>query len=363
MTRTELARLRETLLSWYDEHARDLPWRQRSGAGVDPYMVWVSEVMLQQTRVETVRPFFERWLKEFPDLESLATASQDQVLRAWEGLGYYSRARNLHAAVREVVMRYGAVPSDPEALRSLPGIGRYTAGAIASIAFGREAPVVDGNVKRVFARLLDRGEPTDAELWDLAGRLVVGERPGDLNQALMELGATVCLPKSPGCHSCPINGFCDALARGTVDRRPSPKRRGALPIEHHGVATIRRNGTYLLVRRPEDSRLGGMWGFPEDCQEEGEEITATACRAIPQLFKGSIRELRPLGQFSQVFTHVKVVYSVFEGRVEGEWREEPADAGRTWAALDELGRYAMPRAQRRIASLLEDRPPPGSVAS
>ncbi|MDR0788395.1 MAG: A/G-specific adenine glycosylase, partial [Gemmatimonadota bacterium] len=183
---------RERLLAWYDQNRRDLPWRAAPGQPADPYAVWVSEVMLQQTRVETVRPYFERWMGAFPTVDALAAAAEDSVLKMWEGLGYYSRARNLHRAVREVASTYGGrVPSEVEQLRALPGVGRYTAGAVASIAFGQQSPVVDGNVRRVFARLLDLPNPTDGELWEYAGRMVTGERPGDLNQALMELGAMV----------------------------------------------------------------------------------------------------------------------------------------------------------------------------
>ncbi|HUE96995.1 MAG TPA: A/G-specific adenine glycosylase, partial [Longimicrobiaceae bacterium] len=179
-------RLTSALLEWYDSHRRDLPWRAAPGETPDPYRVWLSEVMLQQTRVETVKPYFERWLRRFPTLEALAAAELDEVLEAWAGLGYYSRARNFHRAVREVVAEYGAVvPAAPEPFRRLPGVGRYTAGAVLSIAFGRPEPLVDGNVRRVFARLLDEPDPSDRRLWDLAEQLLSEDRPGDFNQALM----------------------------------------------------------------------------------------------------------------------------------------------------------------------------------
>ncbi|MDP9349789.1 MAG: A/G-specific adenine glycosylase, partial [Gemmatimonadota bacterium] len=197
--REPLPSLRDLLLRWYDAHRRDLPWRAEGPP--DPYRVWLSEVMLQQTRVETVKPYFRRWLERFPTLAALAEAPQDEVLKAWEGLGYYSRARNFHRAAREVVERYGGeVPGDAAAFRALPGVGRYTAGAVLSIAFGRPEPVVDGNVRRVFARLLDDPDPAEGALWALAEALVPGARPGDLNQALMELGATVCVPRNPRCE-------------------------------------------------------------------------------------------------------------------------------------------------------------------
>ena len=195
------AAARRALLAWYDANRRDLPWRRTS----DPYAIWVSEAMLQQTRVETVIPYYERFLARFPDIESLATADLDDVLGEWAGLGYYSRARNLRRAAQVVVEDHnGRLPDDIEGLRSLPGVGRYTAGAVASIAFDREEPIVDGNVARVIARLLDIGEniknpDVERRLWKVAGELARGKRPGDLNQSIMELGATICTPRSPRC--------------------------------------------------------------------------------------------------------------------------------------------------------------------
>ncbi len=197
--------LRRALLAFYDARRRDLPWRRDP----DPYRVWVSEVMLQQTRVDAVVPYYERWLRRFPTLHALATAEPDEVLRAWEGLGYYARARNLHRAARVVRERHaGDVPSEPAALRELPGVGDYTAGAIASIAFGRREPAVDGNVRRVLARLLDVADPPPARLRAVAAALVPAERPGDFNQALMELGALVCTARVPRCADCPVRGVC-----------------------------------------------------------------------------------------------------------------------------------------------------------
>ncbi|HEV2131455.1 MAG TPA: A/G-specific adenine glycosylase, partial [Longimicrobiaceae bacterium] len=273
--------LRERLLAWYDQHRRPLPWRTPEGGAPDPYRVWLSEVMLQQTRVETVKPYFERWLEHFPNLEALAAAPLEEVLKAWEGLGYYSRARNFHRAVREVAERYGGeVPGEPGALRALPGVGRYTAGAVASIAFGREEPVVDGNVRRVFARWTDDPDPKEADLWRLAEALVPGERPGDLNQALMELGATVCTSRSPRCPVCPVQGFCAAYAAGTQEQRPARKPQRTLPHEDTAVAVVEREGRLLVVRRPVDARLGGMWEFPGTVCRRGESVAAAAERGV-----------------------------------------------------------------------------------
>lgn len=343
--------LRARLLAWYDRERRDLPWRVAAGGTPDPYRVWLSEVMLQQTRVETVRPYFERWLTRFPTLEALADAPLDDVLKAWEGLGYYSRARNFHRAVKEVGERYGGeVPGEEAAFGALPGVGRYTAGAVLSIAFGRETPVVDGNVRRVFARLTDDPRPTGGALWTLAGRLVTGERPGDLNQALMELGAMVCTPRSPSCERCPLEDRCAARAAGTVGERPAPKARKPVPTEVHGVAVLTRGDRVLLARRPLAGRLAGMWEFPGAERREGEGSEAAAARAAlaaagVQVETGA---LRFAVRVEHAFTHVRVVYEAFAAEGEGEVPAEMAgDAA--WVRAGEVGGYALPRAQQRIA--------------
>jgi A/G-specific adenine glycosylase len=262
-----MAAIRQKLLSWYDKGGRDLPWRQTR----DPYAVWVSEVMLQQTRVETVIPYYERFLKSFPTTHALAQADEDAVLSHWSGLGYYRRARLLHAGVREVVAEYGGeVPEDADARRALPGVGRYTAGAIGSIAFDKEEPIVDGNVARVLARLLRIKTPigtaaTTKRLWEEAARLVPGERPGDLNQALMELGATVCTPKKPRCESCPVVEGCQAFAHAEIETLPVPRARKA-PKEVNLTAVVATRGRSadrkVWLVKGEQPLFGGLWGVP-----------------------------------------------------------------------------------------------------
>ncbi|HEX2166809.1 MAG TPA: A/G-specific adenine glycosylase, partial [Longimicrobiales bacterium] len=228
--------IRARLLAFFDASARPLPWRQSR----DPYAVWVSEVMSQQTRVETAIPYYQRWLSRFPTVAALADASPDEVLKAWEGLGYYSRARNLHAAARIVRERHGGeVPVQYDALRALPGVGEYTAGAVSSIAFGARRPAVDGNVRRVLARLLDDPAPSPAMLHAAAGALVPAERPGDFNQSLMELGATICTPRAPRCRRCPVAGRCAALAAGTQEQRPLPKPKKVVPTIALATAVVR----------------------------------------------------------------------------------------------------------------------------
>jgi A/G-specific adenine glycosylase len=259
-----IASLRAAILGHYDKHKRDLPWRRTR----DPYAIWVSEIMLQQTQVDVVTPRWTTFLGRFPDLRSLAAATEATVCEAWAGLGYYRRARFLHRAAQVLVAEHDAVfPQEAAELRKLPGIGRYTAGAIASIAFGQEAPIVDGNVARVLSRVFAIEDAPDSpagqrRIWDLAGELVVGERPGDLNQGLMEMGATVCTPRNPKCLPCPIRTACQAAARGQHHLFPRPMR--ATKVEAMTMAFgvfADEKGTYL-VQRPLDGLWAGLWEPP-----------------------------------------------------------------------------------------------------
>ena len=270
--------IRAALLRWYDANKRDLPWRRTK----DPYAVWVSEVMLQQTRVEAVIPYWGRFLERFPTARALAEAEEDEVLASWSGLGYYRRARLLHAGVKEVVARYGGeVPASREARRALPGVGRYTAGAIGSICFDAEEAVVDGNVARVLARLhaidtpLGKAE-TERALWARAEALVPGERPGDLNQALMELGARVCVPKRPRCDECPIAGRCEARRAGRAAELPVPKKKKA-PKRVALVAVVATRRDEVALVRGEGALFGGLWGLPT-AEGEGRERARAALR-------------------------------------------------------------------------------------
>jgi A/G-specific adenine glycosylase len=344
--------LRVRLLAWYDAVRRDLPWRAAPGETPDPYRVWLSEVMLQQTRVETVRPYYERWLARFPTVHALAAAPLDDVLKAWEGLGYYSRARNFHRAVQEVAARHaGRVPADPQAFRALPGVGRYTAGAVMSIAFGREEPVVDGNVRRVFARWTDDPEPADDRLWEMAAALVPGERPGDVNQAVMELGATVCTPRNPRCGDCPVRRFCAAYAAGTQNERPARKKAKPLPHEDTAVPVIERAGEVLLVRRPVDARLGGMWAFPAAIRHPGESVPAAAERAAREGLELEIRAGEPVAVVQHTFTHVRATYHAVRCTLlSGQPRPLHYDDV-AWVSWERVRDYALPVAQRRIAAL------------
>jgi A/G-specific adenine glycosylase len=344
--------LRARLLAWYDTARRDLPWRAAPGEVPDPYRVWLSEVMLQQTRVETVRPYYARWLDRFPTVEALAAAPLDDVLKAWEGLGYYSRARNFHRAVQEVASRHGGrVPGNPEAFRALPGVGRYTAGAVMSIAFGREEPLVDGNVRRVFARWTDDPAPAEDALWRMAAALVPGARPGDVNQAVMELGATVCTPRNPRCGDCPVRELCAAFAAGTQSERPAPKKAKPLPHEDTAVPVIQRGAEVLLVRRPVAARLGGMWAFPQAIRQDGESVSAAAERAALEGLDVTVAAGAPIASVDHTFTHVRATYHAVRCTVvSGEPRAVRYDDF-VWVPWERIGAYALPVAQKRIAAL------------
>ena len=300
--------LRSALLEWYDRSRRDLPWRRTR----DPYAVWVSEIMLQQTRADTVIPYYERFLERFPTPTALAEADEDTVMAHWSGLGYYRRARMLHRGVQEVVAEYGGrVPEDADARRSLPGIGRYTAGAIGSIAFGREEPVVDGNVGRVLSRVFRIQTPlgsreTTKKLWEEAARLVVGIRPGDLNQAVMELGATICLPRNPRCQVCPIVDSCVAYAKGEVADLPvkSP-RKAPKRLTLSAVVATRGRGAQRRVwlSKSETPLFGGLWGVPMIEGTPRAALEAAGVRA--RLRAGAV------GKVEHVLTHRRLRIDVY----------------------------------------------------
>lgn len=333
--------VQQKLLDWYDGAARELPWR----ATRDPYAVWVSEIMLQQTRVETVVPYYERFLARFPNPHSLAAADEDTVLSHWSGLGYYRRARLLHAGVREVVAQYGgAVPEDAEARRALPGVGRYTAGAIGSIAFDKPEPIVDGNVTRVLARLLRIDTPVGAtattkRLWEEAARLVPPERPGDFNQALMELGATVCTPRQPRCESCPLRRDCGAYAHAEVDALPVPKAKKA-PVSKSLAAVVATSGRGAMRRvwlvKSDQALFGGLFGLPMSEGEPREALREAGVQARLQ------RE--SVGTVEHVLTHRKLKVTVY--RASGG-RGEETDRRRAFRA-DELGEVGISTLTRKL---------------
>jgi len=330
--------VRRALLSWYRKARRDLPWRRSR----DPYQIWVSETMLQQTRVETVIPYYERFLARFPDLHSLATADTDDVLGEWAGLGYYGRARNLQTAARQVVEEWGGeMPDDVEGLRSLKGVGRYTAGAVASIAFDRPAPVVDGNVARVLTRLLEiredvRSAPVMRRLWEEAEALARGRSPGDLNQALMELGATVCTPRSPLCQACPIATHCRARESGDPEAIPVKRPRAKPKRLEAAAAFLERRGKALAVRRPPRGLLGGLWELPGGELRDQENPEEGLARSIRERVGLTLSGTEELGTVRHVFSHRVLHLHVYRARgVSGRVRLAGFDAHR-WLPRDRL---------------------------
>ena len=331
------------LLAWYDRHRRDLPWRAPPFCPPDPYRVWLSEIMLQQTTVAAVEAYFRRFVARWPNLEALARAELDEVLHAWQGLGYYARARNLHKCAKTLVREHGGrFPDREEALRALPGIGVYTAAAIAAIAFDRPATAVDGNVERVVARLfaveqeLPRAKPA---LRRLAAGLTPHVRPGDYAQAMMDLGATVCTPKSPGCGQCPLAGDCAALRAGTAEELPRRETRAARPIRY-GTAfwTTRPDGAVLLRRRPESGLLGGMMEIPStdwrDTRSNPRALADAPARANWQPMPGGVRH---------TFTHFHLELEIVSGVVK-DWRRV---AG-VWTPVARLGEHALPSVMKKV---------------
>lgn len=350
MTKT----IAEKLLAWYAENQRELPWRGHPS----PYAVWVSEIMLQQTRVETVIPYFHRWMARFPEVEALAAAPQQEVLTCWEGLGYYSRARNLHKAAQIVVETFaGALPSDVATLQTLPGIGRYTAGAIASIAFGQDAPALDGNIRRVFSRLFDISDPVgepaaERRMWDLAGEHLPAGQAGDFNQALMDLGATICLPKNPRCGSCPLDGDCLAYQAGVQEARPVRKKKQPTPHHLVAAAVIRRDAVVLIAQRPLEGLLGGLWEFPGGKIESGEDLVDGLKREIMEELGVEVEIQGAFGVYRHAYTHFQVTLHAFICRLSDGVPEARQVADLKWVPLGELVQYPMGKIDRQIANRL-----------
>jgi A/G-specific adenine glycosylase len=315
--------------------------------------------MLQQTQVITVMDYWKRWMALFPTVEALAAADESAVLHAWQGLGYYSRARSLLRGAREVVLRHqGQVPSEALTLRELPGVGRYTAGAIASIAFGRHEAVVDGNVKRVLCRLFAlTGDPSERRmeelLWERAFELLSPERPGDHNQAVMELGATVCTPKRPRCIECPVRSHCQAFALARVDELPTPRARPALTDVVH-VAVVCRRGKRVLVERLPDtaSRWAGLWQFPTVEAAKRESVQAAGRRGLGRVLRGAPKTLSSLTTLSHGVTRFRITLEVLEATLTAREAAPVPEHELRWVELEELDGLAMPAAQRRIARLL-----------
>lgn len=349
-----MQKLAQTLLAWYADEGRDLPWRRT----MDPYAIWVSEVMLQQTQVETVLPYYERWMERYPNISALADAPIDDILSLWEGLGYYRRAHALHRTARERrAAGYDSLPDSVSELESLPGIGPYTARAVAAIAFGADVLALDGNLRRVLARLFNvelhiasaEGERT---LRQLGESLLPKGRASAFNQALMDLGATVCSPKTPKCSACPVSKMCAAFQAGVQQARPVRSERKARPHRNQVQVVMRQDGRVLVGRRPQGGLLGGLWAFPAMPVETGETPRLVATRTIEALGLEAIRGLAYLGVVDHAYTHFTVtahayVCDVGRGKVKSDEFVELR-----WAGLDHLGDLAMGKIDRAIALLL-----------
>ena len=355
MTKQErYGRIREALIRWFAENARDLPWRRTT----DPYAIWLSEIMLQQTRVATVLPYYERFLKRYPTVEKLARARLDTVLKLWEGLGYYSRARNMHQAAKEIVTRFdGRMPRTRDELLTLPGIGRYTAGAIASIAFGERVPIVDGNIERVFCRVFRlHGNPKETviqrRIWSIAEALLPQENVGHFNQALMELGSEVCTPRNPRCEDCPIRRLCQARRHNEQNMLPerSPKR--PLPSHTVVVGVIYREGRILIDKRKPEGLLGGLWEFPGGKVRPRESLKAALRREVREELTIEVEVGRLLATVDHAYSHFRIRLHAFEcDHASGEPRCVTC-TDLKWVRPRDLGRYAFPAANTRIIKAL-----------
>ena len=349
----DILALRSGLLEWYSIQGRDLPWRRSR----DPYAIWVSEIMLQQTQVKTVIPYYDRWLAQFPTLQTLASADQQQVLKLWQGLGYYARARNLHRAAQDIVSQHhGVFPTDLPTAVSLPGIGRTTAGGILSAAFDQPTPILDGNVKRVLARLVALSVPTSkaiAQLWQLSIALLDPAHPRDFNQAWMDLGATVCLPRSPLCDRCPWQPHCCAFHQGIQTEIPMTETRAPIPRKMIGVAVIWNDaGQILIDRRKPNGLLGGLWEFPGGKVELGETIPDCIQREIQEELGIEIEVGDRLIVIDHTYSHFHVTLNVHHCKhLSGEPQAIECDEIR-WVELADLDSYPFPKANLQIIEAL-----------
>lgn len=357
----------ETFLTWYHKEKRNLPWRATN----DPYAIWISEIMLQQTRVETVIGYFYRFMEQFPTIQDLAAAEEQKLLKVWEGLGYYSRARNLKAAAQQIVAEFdGEMPQSIEEIRSLKGIGPYTAGAIGSIAFGLPEPAIDGNVMRVVSRLFcieaDIAKANSRRPFDEAMRTIISpDEPGEFNQALMDLGSRICTPTTPKCEECPISQYCLAYAENRQTDFPVKSKKAKPKDVYYIAGAIEDQGSFLLVQRPETGLLASMWHFPlvEVSKEQYEALQRTwakeeqlqldliaeddALEIFPDL--PVVWQKRHFGEITHIFSHLKWHVLLFYGRKRGELTLQDSE----WAAKESFQNYVFPKPQQKLVDQLK----------
>ncbi len=344
------------LLEWYALHARDLPWRKSR----DPYEIWVAEIMLQQTRVDTVLPYYERWLKRFPGINELAESSQHDVLNLWEGLGYYSRARNFHLAAQIVVREFGGViPQEPELLVKLPGIGKAGAADISSIAFGKDIGTVEGNIRRIVARLLDLSTTLGTKTFEsqiqtfINANLPAG-KAGDYNQAWMDLGATICTPENPNCQACPLRNDCIARKNGTQTRRPIRQMKNALPeiVVTAGILFDNSRERVLITRRPQKGLLGGLWEFPGGKLEADETLEVCLAREWMEELGIAIQVGQQQGKYKHAYSHFKVLLYTFFCHSPMVTPLTLVESEYAWVQVGELDSYPMGKIDRMISRSL-----------
>jgi A/G-specific adenine glycosylase len=346
--------IRKLLIEWYRCHHRRLPWRETD----NPYRIWVSEVMLQQTQVQTVLPYYQQFLRDFPDVKTLANANLQMVLKAWEGLGYYARARNMHLSARTILEQHaGKFPSSWEVLRELPGIGDYIASAVLSIAFSQPYAVLDGNVKRVLSRLYEIPEPVNKSssykiFRKAADNLLDRRHPGLFNQAVMELGALVCKPKNPLCNACPVKSRCRANQAGHVGQFPKRVRKPKTPLHKIAVGVVYKNSHMLITQRKPAGLLGGLWEFPGGKIREYERPEQACVREIKEEVNLNVAITGHIAQVKHAYTHFRIVMEVFSCRyVSGEVQlRDPVDF--RWITLKEIDQYPFPKANHKFIHLL-----------
>ena len=347
--KSEIPTLRKKILSWYSKNKRSLPWRQNK----NPYRIWISEIMLQQTQVVTVIPYYKRWMKSFPTISSLAKAPLDKVLKHWEGLGYYSRARNIHKTAKEIVSNHkGKFPKEFDEILKLPGIGRYSAGAITSIAFDAPNPVLDGNVIRVITRLFAVKENVSDQkvinkLWKKSEELLSPRNPGDFNQAMMEIGALICTPTSPLCTKCPLKRNCKAHLKGKEESFPVKTK---IQYEKMDVAIgiIRRKGKILIQKRPLKSRMGGLWEFPGGKLEKDEKPETGLVRELREELDVQIKVGKKYQTIRHAYTRFRVTLHPFECTIKKGNPKPISSSELNWISPSKLIDYAFPSANKKL---------------
>ncbi|MCH7732246.1 MAG: A/G-specific adenine glycosylase [Candidatus Marinimicrobia bacterium] len=341
------------LLSWYGRHKRSLPWRGES----DPYKIWLAEVMLQQTQVNTVIPYYHRWLKKFPNVNSVAKDTQDAVLKMWEGLGYYSRCRNFHKACQIVLNKFGGeIPSTWEEFRNLPGVGDYTASAVLSFAFKQPYPVLDGNVNRVMARILAYPKPVakvQKEFLAFLSDKIDHQRPGEFNQAMMELGSLVCRKNQARCLECPVSEFCKGYTKGEPERYPIQERKKPRPHQTIVAGVIWNEGRFLIQKRPENALLGGLWEFPGGKVQNGENLESALIREIREETGISVIPSTKIGEINHAYTHFTITLHGYHCTMLNEQKSVYNGTHRKWITREEIRDYAFPKANHKLFEKLD----------